>query len=106
MTLRPLGRDLTFRLNRKKQHLGRACVDPVWVPIPELYGNPRVAAERGNHSAICRGYWDLCRANGTSPERDAGESYLLARLTPFTRSVGSQRIFPDGRLGYAGRSFE
>jgi hypothetical protein len=92
----PFDAPLSYRLQRKAEDLGPIPIDHWWMPIQSVY--PTTRNEPGNYRAIVDGYWQLCRREGSSREPDAAESYLLARLLPLARPVGSRRVVADARL--------
>jgi hypothetical protein len=92
-------RSLRFQLHRKKTRLGSIDVDHWWMPVPPLYGQrQRNAAPAVNHKAVIEAFWALCRQEGSFEEADIRNVYLLARLLPQMRSLGSRRIVADAHL--------
>jgi hypothetical protein len=89
----------TFTLCRKAEQMGPVTVDQWWMRTTELYrqGTQR-RRKGGNYEAVTGAFWALCREAGSHVERDVQESYLLARLLPFARSLGSRRIVADAYL--------
>ena len=99
ITLSVTDQPLVFSLCRKAEHLGTVSVDHWWMPTTALYAQrARSNQAGGNFAAVTAGFWALCGRDGTQNDPEVQESYLLARLVPFTRSQGSRRIFADACL--------
>lgn len=97
------GQWVTLRLHRKAETFGSVAVDQWWMPVSGLYGQRGRHDQASNREAITAGFWGLCREGGTQSDADVQESYLLARLVPHVRSLGSRSIFRDGFLRPARR---
>ena len=92
-------RVFVFSLCRKREGMGPVPVDQWWMPVPPLYRHRGHSRERrGNYEAVVDCFWALCLQAESTGEDDVRESYLLARLLPFTRDQGSRQIFPDAHL--------
>lgn len=102
ISLTPFNAALTFRLQRKTEAFGTLSLDHWWMPVPSLY--PTAKSVPDNFQAVVAGYWQLCQQAQSHTETDVAESYLLARLLPLTRSIGSRRIVADARLGNSRKS--
>src|SRR5262245_44546192 len=90
---------LVFSLCRKAEHLGTVPVDRWWMPTTAQYAQRERSSQAGdNFASVTAGFWALCGREGTQHDSEVQESYLLARLVPFTRSQGSRRIFADACL--------
>jgi hypothetical protein len=96
ISLTPFYDRLIFRLQHKRECLGPATLDHWWMPIQSVY--PTANSEPANFRAIIRGFWQLCRREGSHTETDVAESYLLAGLLPMARFIGCRRIVADARL--------
>lgn len=96
ISLTPFNATLSFRLRRKKETFGATTLDHWWMPVQSLY--PTAKSEPDNFQAIVAGYWQLCKQDGSQHDAEVAESYLLARLLPMMRSIGSRRIVADARL--------
>jgi hypothetical protein len=81
----------------KSALFGSLPVKQAWVDLRTLYEPVRAP----NSGGMVSYFWGSCRAYGTAYERGPQETYLLARLLPLTRAIGSRRIVPDGRFGPA-----
>jgi hypothetical protein len=98
LRIRPFDSEVTFRLSRKGETLGPLEIDQWWMPIPSVYpSSPK--SRKDNYSAVVDCFLQLCRQAGSDREPAVAESYLLARLLPHVRPLGSRRVFADGRLG-------
>ncbi len=89
----------TFSLCRKDESLGAVPVNHWWMPTTALYAQrARRPQAHGNFAAVTAGFWALCGREGAQHDSEVQQSYLLARLVPFTRNQGSRRIFADACL--------
>jgi hypothetical protein len=55
-------------------------------------------SQQTNYRPIVDAFWQLCRQAGSDKEPAVAASYLLARLLPHVRSLGSRRVVTDSRL--------
>jgi len=94
-------RVVSFDLFRKQTTLGDVSIDQFWMSVESVYGRPKQSTH--NQTAIVDAYWTLCELNRTARQSDVQQSYLLAKLFPFTRQKGSRRIVRDAVLGPGGR---
>jgi hypothetical protein len=100
ITVSVADKPLVFSLCRKAEQLGTLPVDHWWMPTTALYAQrARSNQAAGNFAAVTAGFWALCGREGTQHDPEVQQSYLLARLVPFTRNQGSRRIFADACLG-------
>ena len=83
-----------FQLFRKPLSLADLRFFQFWVDRAAVYGRRGGAT----HRSMVEFYWAICRQHGTASERDQLEKYVLARMYPLTRSIGSRRIVADGIL--------
>lgn len=90
-----------FEINTKYVQMGSVPIKQVWMDTRTLY-NPRPGTS-GNSMAIVDCFWALCRQGGTTGDPSVQESYLLARLLPYSRQYGARRIVPDSRFGHGGK---
>jgi hypothetical protein len=84
-----------FDLHHKIVPFGAVSVRQFWMEIATLY-DARANGPMNAWSTV-RYFWDLCRRHGTQGDRSVQESYLLARLLPFSRKAGTCRILADAR---------
>ena len=96
ITVTPFDATVTFRLRRKAEALGPASVDHWWMPTTTVYPGPK--SQPANYRAVVDGFWQLCRQAASDAEADVADSYLLARLLPYVRPLGSRRVVADARL--------
>ncbi len=84
-----------FDLHHRAVELGNVKIRQFWMDLGTLYD----ARPDGSVNAwsTVQYFWDLCRRYGTQGDRSVQESYLLARLLPFNRPAGSNRILCDAR---------
>jgi hypothetical protein len=99
ITLSVADQPLLFSLCRKAEQLASLPVDHWWMRTTALYAQRAQSNQAaGNFAAVTSGFWALCGREGTQHDSEVQQSYLLARLVPFTRSQGSRRIFTDACL--------
>ena len=84
-----------FDLHHRVVQFGPVTVRQFWMDLRTLY-DARVDGPL-NAWSIIQYFWDLCRRGGTQGDRSVQESYLLARLLPFSRRAGTCRILSDAR---------
>lgn len=87
---------LSFELCRKKTPLGPVEVDQFWMPIRSVYEQRQRTAR--NYAVIVECFWALCLKHATIFSEEVQDSFILAKLLPWTRSNGSRRIFADAVL--------
>ena len=94
------GQTFQFDIHSKRVQMGSVPLNQLWIDTRTLY-DPRPGVG-GNSMAIVDCYWALCRQGNTIGELSVRESYLLARLLPYSRQYGARRIMPDSRFGRGG----
>lgn len=89
-------RSFAFKLHQKCTGFGDIAVRQFWMKRSGLYDRRARGINHGN--TIPEYFWALCRAAGTFNDVGARESYVLAKLLPYTRRYAAKRIFDDAAL--------
>lgn len=90
------GRPFRFALDRKNARFGSCQIPQFWMDIRELYG------QRGTSAATLKqladAFWAICQEEGAEKIVDNQQVYLLCRLLPEVRALGSNNVILDARL--------
>lgn len=90
------GQAFTFSLCQKVEQMGGVPVNHWWMKTTEVYAQRAQRRSRhGNYQEVTNCFWAQCREGNSTDEPDVQESFILAKLLPFTRNQGSRRVFAD-----------